>query len=171
MVWDGPEGLQWLLVFIGEAFYRGGLRDVQLRVRDDLQQQEQCIGCTLHGVLIIELQRYCPHENEAISQTAIASLVHEGIHAYFMKTACSGSSGHLTCFTEDCHGRYIPRVGPEGHGEVWQLLAEAIERVAIELLGLRKPLDLDRRSEMKNHFAGQGCDFVDTTWKKCFFRR
>ena len=98
-----------------------------------------------------------PHES--LSQTILSTLLHECAHAYFRRVCCWPPK----CDALWCGHRWGRAMGPDGHGDVWQCLADAVERVANRELGMERPFQLGRREQVEEQLVRVVDDSDDST--------
>lgn len=164
-------GLDHLVQLFSRMFFCGSLSNVKVVPSTSLQ----ALGCTRHskstGEVMIEIDVAHPlmNQDQKLSQSAIATILHECCHAYFEVAACDGYSRSSACRQQQCEEQWLENIGHHGHGNYWQYLAYEVEKAANKELGLPPALDLDRRYAAQCHFDDNGgIGLSETCVRRCF---
>ncbi|KAK1823933.1 hypothetical protein LTR12_001675 [Friedmanniomyces endolithicus] len=147
-MYDTPRGLYAVFARCDRLFFRGQLSDVELTLSTTLFRDTDSIEMTTAEqsgriTVVIEVSKAIPHES--LWQTILSTLLHECAHAYFRRVCCWPPK----CDALWCGHRWGRAMGPDGHGDVWQSLADAVERVANRELGMERPFQLGRREQVE----------------------
>jgi len=162
MMFDTPGGLHAVIARFDRLFFRGQLSDVELTLSTTLFRDTGFIGVTTAEAsgrvsVEIDVSKAMPHES--LSQTILSTLLHECAHAY-LRRVCGWPP---KCDGEWCRFLWARDMGSDGHGDVWQSLADAVERVANRELGMERPFQLGRREQVEEQLVRVVDDSDDST--------
>ncbi|KAK0327485.1 hypothetical protein LTR82_001000 [Friedmanniomyces endolithicus] len=146
--------------------FRGQLSDVELTLSTTLARDTGLIVVTTAEAsgrvsIEVDVSRAMPHES--LSQTILSTLLHEWVHAYFRRVYCWPPK----CNDLWCGHRWGRAMGPDCHGDVWQSLADAVERVANQELEMERPFQLGRREQVEEQLVRVVDDSDDSTSDRC----
>jgi len=161
-MYDTPRGLHAVFARFDCLFFRGQLSDVELTLSTTCSRDTGFIGMTTaesSGRVSVEIDVSKAMPHESLSQTILSTLLHECAHAYFRRV-CGWPP---KCDSYWCRFRWGRNIGPDGHGEVWQSLADAVERVANQELGMERPFQLGRREQVEEQLVCVVDDPDDST--------
>ncbi len=162
MMYDTPRGLHAVFARVNRIFFRSQLSNVELTLSKTLTRRRGAKGMTSwdsSGKISIEIDVSEALPHESLSQTILSTLLHECAHAYFRRVCCWPPK----CDDLWCGHRWGRAMGPDGHGDVWQSLADAVERVANRELGMERPFQLRRREQVEEQLVRVVDDSDDST--------
>ncbi|KAK0247561.1 hypothetical protein LTS09_017290 [Friedmanniomyces endolithicus] len=139
-MYDTPADLHAVFARVNRILFRRQLSNVELTLSTTLVKDTGFIGMTTaepSGRVLVEIDvsKAIPHES--LSQTILSTLLHDD--------------------------RWVRDMGPNGHGDVWQSLAEAVERVANQELGMERRFQLGRREQVEEQLVRVMDDSDDST--------
>jgi len=106
-----------------------------------------------HKATTITISRDHPRgpNDRSVSEAVIGTVLHECIHAYFVKVICYGDATSELCKALNCKPRVSGELAEEdgGHGLAWHELAAVVEETASVVLDMR--IRLGRESAAEKH--------------------